>query len=254
MSTKNKIFHNFPIFGSAVLLLAAILSLLNVRTAFGAEKSRVFIHSHDGVTVDKFLSLHDGAEDSLSSGYSYSEEEIEAMLTYLENKCGNAVDLSSAAKAVYLWQKETGADTAALLSLLYFEGGMSNPHGVEHWNFYTLPCPQDGTAYSSTAKRTYWDAKKDCNSVGEALIKGMSYIYDNYFAKGQDSFYKMSFNAYGYPQNIKEAVSAESGIYHSYLPWWDDVPYISTGYNSAFCWVNRLTEYRKDLRKVAEGV
>ena len=241
-------------FVAAVIVVIASLFLVS-RTMAGEVitiQPGVYIGSHDNLTVDDYLYLSEGAEDSLSSGYSYSEDEVRAMLGVLTDRSGGRIDFSSAVDDVSMWNRKTGADVSAMLALICCEGGCTSSHGLNHWNFFNLTAPDKGASYGSGGI-SLWDAKQDCSDLGEALVLGMDRIYMGYWVNGQDSFYKMSFNGYGHPQDADEAYTAEKKLFHSYLPWWEDENYVSGGFQSDCLWVNRAASIRKSLREKTDS-
>ncbi len=228
-------------------IIALILSFLMVRDVFASE-----IRAGGKICLypsGRELIVSEGAVEPLSKGYSYTETDIRKMLSALDEMGEHTGGLPEGTKEVYEWHKKTGADVAGLLALIRSDGTYCNSHGIEHWNFFLLPANGTDSSYSTFGGRTYYDAKADCSTVGEALVKGMDFIYRNYYLRGQDSFYKMAFNNYGFPKTLKEAEKAFPEITHSYLPWWEDDAYMSSGFDSEMAWVNRLARYREGFGK-----
>ncbi len=222
-----------------VLAVAAVLSVLMASVSFGGEKTAYLSGP------DKVLYVDAGALEELSHGYSYSRDEVQDMLKELD-KTGES-GLISAADDVYVWNQSTGADVAAMCALICSEGSLNNMHGKEHWNFFVLPLSKGDSSYTAMGTRRLWDAKAECETLGEALVLGMEKIRMTYWEKGQDTFYKMSFNDYGVPKNRQEA--EKRVLSHSYLPYYEDLGYISSGYDSGHAWVNRMASYRRRFNR-----
>ena len=223
------------------------LSLSFQVLVFGSEirtnSTRVYL-SDPG----EYLYVEDAAREQLSKDHYYSLDEVSQMLEALDAKGNGKVDFASAAEDVYDWNQSTGADIAAMCALICSENTHNNSHGSDHWNFFVLPASGEMSFYKDRTGRKFWDAKKNCKTIGEALLKGMERIKKNYWENGQDSFYTMAFNQYGYPVNRVQAENSKKEICHSYLPYWEDTAYIASGFDSDHAWVNRMAFYLENFR------
>ncbi len=211
--------------------------------------NRVYIYSHGEKMVDGWFDIYPGADVRLDVDHYYTKEEIRLMLQYLENKSmlkkpANYIRFTQATDAVFEWNQKTGADISAMLAIIYSEGGYYSRHGVDHYNFFDFTTKDP--KYTYEGNHPWWDAKKECGTISAAMVAGMKKIYKNYWtsAKGQNTYYKMCFYDYGYPQSREEAISADVRFTHSYCPWWDDTGYITTGYQSKNAWCNHCAAYR----------
>lgn len=198
--------------------------------------------------VNGYFMLDEGVDETCLGKRALSESDIETMLLYLQQAGGDTVHFISCQKELESFYEKTHVDVAAMLAIILAEGTYNDRGNGKYWNFYNMPAPIGGTVIPGTE---LWDAKSDCKTVGEALVASFQWIYQNYWLKGQDSYYKMSFNRYGFPQTGEEADSAPA-IEHSYSPWFLDRGYISSGFDDYYAWCNRCARSRRVLEDIAE--
>ena len=202
----------------------------------------------DTYAPEKWFCLEDGADVSLTNHKDYTESQIKDMLIYLEKKSKGKIDFSICQPEVVEFYKNSHADIAGMLAILVAEGGCKAGERTEHWNFFNSNTPQGGTSIKNSG---YWDAKADCKSMGSAMVTGFQWIYANYWKKGQDSFYKMSFNDYGHPQDSSEAEKVPA-IDHCYNPWFADKGYTASGFEDYYAFCNKCARYRRELIGAAQ--
>lgn len=161
------------------------------------------------------------------------------------------------------FQSNTGASISGMFGILLQEGGLrSVTLGKENWNFfsYTAGSSWDyGTVtYNGHTFRDYKDkyarVKSSYEAAAVAAFEEQIYlVYENYWANGQDTYYKMVWNT----TDTANRDSVYSGITHSYCPPWQDksMPYskdshAGTSYYWKYAtsanvgWINRCGQER----------
>ena len=226
-----------------------------VDNGFGDRETRasgqVYIYRHTAngttYTVDGWYTINEGADTDLTNDYNYTREEIRTMLQFVKEQGKNVIDFPSGTDDVYGWHQNTHADVAAMLAIILVEGGHYSDHGKNHYNFFDFK-PHGSEPYYTDKNGNHWlDCKAYYGSIGSSLRNTMAKIYGNYWSSGQNTYYKMCFNQYGYPQNRQEADAADPALTHCYCPWWDDVGYKSTHWNSDRSWPNQCASWRRRL-------
>ena len=195
----------------------------------------------------KWFFLEEGADVSLMRNTDYSESQIKSMLVYMEKKSKGRVNFSSCTPQLIQFYKDSHADIAGMLAIVLTEGNYREDSNAKYWNFYDTEVPAGGTAADGGK---YWNAKADCKNMGSAMVTGFQWIYTNYWQRGQDTFYKMSFYDYGYPQSEEEADTAPV-LDHCYNPWFADQAYIASGFDDYYAWCNKCARHRAELIKAA---
>ncbi len=223
----------------------------------GEPANQVYLYgSYEGKHADEWYYLYDGADEPLDGGVYYSKSQIQIMLGYLESRSGGRTDYTSATDKIYQWNQETGADVAAMFAIIINETGCTSSYAVSHWNFFNFTA-SDGEPffYGSNREHRWWDGRVACSNVGDALLHPMNKILNKYWRVGQNTYYKMCFNQYGYPQTREEAMARNSnpGFSHCFCPWWQDTGFLTTGHNSAYSWCNKNAKVRKQLIEMASG-
>lgn len=228
----------------------------------------VFISQADGHYVNGWIHIIEGADTPLDGGYYYTRDEIYAMFQKITNEKTSAFNWLGCVDDVYEYNQATGVDIAALLAIIYTE--YSPKIGNPTYNWYNLTA-SSGEAYYKTSESSQWqwlDPKTTYQSTystmktragtdgystleGCCMVECMDSIVRRFWKKGQNTFYTMCFNQYGYPQSWDEAEAAMPGIYHAYCPWWQDIGYITTGYNSDYMWCNKNAIFRTSFRHAA---
>ena len=198
--------------------------------------------------VNGWFYLDEGADESLLGNSVYSESDVQRMLIYLQNRSGGKIQFSRCLPEVWQFYEETHADIGAMLAIIMTEGNTNPGSYAAYWNFFNYKTPPGGTSIPGTS---FWDAKTDCSTIGEAMVTCFYWIYGNYWLKGQDTYYMMSFNQYGYPQSAEEAKDAPK-LTHCYCPWFDDTGYVRSGFDDYYAWCNKCARNRQDLMKAAE--
>jgi hypothetical protein len=198
--------------------------------------------------VNGMFNLDDLADSSCLGRMAMTGTEIEDMLLYLEEMNDGGIDFSACAPELEEFYKDTHVDVAAMLAMIITAGNYSDKSNGKYWNFFDMPAPDGGSMIPGSE---LWDAKSDCSTIGEAMVASFQWIYRNYWLKGQDSYYRMSFNRYGYPQDAAEAEQAPT-IEHGYNPWFDDKGYVSSGFDDYYAWCNKCARNRELLQSVCE--
>ena len=197
--------------------------------------------------VNGWFYLDEGADESLLGNSVYSESDVQRMLIYLQNRSGGKIQFSRCLPEVWQFYEETHADIGAMLAIIMTEGNTNPGSYAAYWNFFNYKTPPGGTSIPGTS---FWDAKTDCSTIGEAMVTCFYWIYGNYWLKAQDTYYTMSFNQYGYPQSAEEAKDAPK-LTHCYCPWFDDTGYVRSGFDDYYAWCNKCARNRQDLMKAA---
>ena len=217
----------------------------------GDPTDKVYIYGDPSRSniVDGWFYIYGSDEPLDGGGFSYSKTEIHTMLAYLEGlsrsktpKGRTPIDFTSATDELYEWQQSTGKDVAAILAICLTEGGYWNGHGCNYYNFFSWTVSEGETREGSSS---WWNAKADCGTVSRAVVRGCEKTFEKYWGRGQNTYYKMCFNKYGYPQTREAAIAAESGWYHCYCPWWDDA--YAASHNSRDAWCNKSAVNRQKL-------
>lgn len=210
--------------------------------------------------VDFWIELYEGAETDLCVSDNLSAAQIKRMLEH--NWKGTKVDSMEVAEVLKEVQDRQGISIAGVLAIMRTErSGKSIGEGPgAHNNFFDVSGEPhyDGT----TRWRDY-----SMYTVPEAMrMQVEDFIVKRYWKNGQNTFYTMTFNKYGYPQNWDEAEAAKPGIYHSYCPWWDNPAYTEAATNETSghpelptysetawtnLWCNRCAEFRSDFLAAA---
>ncbi|AOZ97845.1 hypothetical protein [Butyrivibrio hungatei] len=216
--------------------------------------------------VNGFVSLVDGADTPLDGGYYYTRDEIAAMVFKVAHLKENSFNWDAVVDDLTEYQHATQVDVAALLAIVMTE--YSRGIGVPSYNWYNLTTK--GNYYylhPDTGQMKWWSPKKEYQNSystmatkygttgyktleGCCMVECMDSIVSRYWNKGQNTFYRMTFNTYGYPQDYDSSMAAMDNITHSYCPWWDDNGFTSTG-KSENMWCNRNAINRMILLKVA---
>ena len=197
--------------------------------------------------VNGWFYLDEGADDNLLGNTEYSEADVLRMLTYLQTKSGDKIKFTQCLPEVWDFYRETGVDIGAMLAIIVTEGNTNPESYAKYWNFFNYKTPPGGTSIEG---KQFWNAKADCKTIGEAMVACFQWIYGNYWLKGQDTYYKMTFNGYGYPQSEEEAKEAPQ-LFHCYCPWFDDTGYIKSGFDDYYAWCNKCARNRQDLARAA---
>lgn len=210
-----------------------------------SSEKKVFISStqYKGkqILVNKWFYIDDGADESLLGYNNYSKSQVLQMLNYLTLKSGGEIDFTECLPEVWDFYESTHIDVAAMLSIVMTEGNYKTSSNAAYWNFFNYKTPPGG---SSISGKNLWNAKADCKTIGQAMVAGFRWIYKNYWLRGQDTYYLMAFNDYGYPQSSDEA---NVKYHHCYRPWFDDTGYISSGYDDYYAWCNKCARRREEL-------
>lgn len=154
------------------------------------------------------------------------------------------------ADCLYHFEKNTGASISGMFGILIQEGGLrSKTLGKENWNFFSYTAGSSwkyGTVtYNGHAFRDYKDKYEKIESPYQtkavaAFEEQIYLVYENYWKKGQDTYYKMVWNA----TDTSDRDSVYAGISHSYCPPWQDksMPYSKDSHTGAsYYWKNATT-------------
>lgn len=184
------------------------------------------------------------ALDSLTSPDNVTKEQVVDFLTnYAFDKDGktrrNCPLLASRqaiddfAECLIKFQNDTGASISGMFGIIIQEGGLrSSTLGKENWNFFSYTAGSSwgyGTVtYNGHAFRDYKSKYQLEYSPYEtkavaAFEEQIYLVYKNYWAKGQDTYFKMVWNN----TDTSNRDTVYSGISHSYCPPWQDkaMPY-----------------------------
>ena len=141
--------------------------------------------------------------------------------------------VSDLAECLITFQNNTGASISGMFGILLQEGGLrSVTLGKENWNFFSYTAGSSWdygkVIYNGHAFRDYKEKYEQVESSYEtaavaAFEEQIYLVYENYWAKGQDTYYKMVWNT----TDTSDRDSFYSGISHSYCPPWQDksMPY-----------------------------
>ena len=224
----------------------------------------IYIYKHGSFTVDGWFGLNEGSDDSLVGSTNYSKSEIGRMLDELEDMGGGAVPFSSALDEVYEWYCNNNyPDIAAFCAIIVTEGGFKSSFAKKYYNVFNM-APYGDEPYFTNSGRNWLDCKAKWGTFPAAFVGQMNKILNNYWNKGQDTFYKMTFNNYGYPGSEyalstdeaeleicrQEATAADPGITHAFCPWWDDTGYKTTNWNSDYAWCNKNAAQRAKFQVI----
>ena len=148
------------------------------------------------------------------------------------------------------FQDETGASISGLFGILIQEGGLrSTTLGKEHWNFFSYTAGKNweyGTVtYNGHAfrdyKQKYEQVESSYKTAAVAAFEEQMYlVYENYWEKGQDTYYKMVWNT----TDTTDRDNVYAGIRHSYCPPWQDksMPYSKESYTgTSYYWKHGTT-------------
>ena len=228
----------------------------------------VFISESNGHNVNGWIHLIEGADTPLDAGYYYTRDQIYAMIQKLYNSKTSEFDWLACVDDVYEYNQATGADISALLAIILTE--YSPKIGNPTYNWYNLTAGSGEPYFKTSAgsKYNWWNPREQFQGTyktmnrrgggtgyktlqGCCMVECMDSIVRRFWGRGQNTFYTMCFNQYGYPQSWEEAEAAKGGISHAYCPWWDDTGFITTGYNSDYMWCNKNAVYRTSFRHAA---
>ena len=214
-------------------------------------KERAYISSvtwnGETITAERFFYIDEEAERTLLGNEDYTESSMDRMLLTFRKKSKGGVRFTDCLPELWDFYMETGVDIAGVLAIAATEGALEDSKNTEHWNFFNTPTPKGGTSIADT---DLWDAKADCRTMGEAMVSEFRWMYKNYLLKGQDTFYKMSFDGYGKPESKEDADKA--AVNHSYRPWFTDRSYILSGFDDYYAWCNKCARYRKEFINAAD--
>lgn len=162
---------------------------------------------------------------------------------------------------------------AGVLGIMMQETGMMANSYARYWNFFSITTDSSTrpkiTGTSFVDYKTWYEndtAGSYKYPILNAFSSQMYWIANNYWHKGQDTYYSMCFNGY----DISNSEIGYRGIGHSYCPPWQDtaMPYTSESHDGgsyfwrnsgAHCqgWVNKCAEYKlvfEDALKFPPGV
>lgn len=171
--------------------------------------------------------------------------------------------MNDLADCLIKFQTSSGASISGMFGILVQEGGLrSTTLGKENWNFFSYTAGSSweyGTvSYNGHSFRNYRDKYEQVESLYEtaavaAFEEQIYLVYENYWAKDQDTYYKMVWNK----TDTADRNSVYAGITHSYCPPWQDksMPYskeshTGTSYywknatNANIGWINRCGQER----------
>jgi len=236
----------------------------------------IYISMHGSFIVDDWIYLIDGADAPLDSGYSYTESEVRAMLSYMNSAISGRgdYDFTKATADVHRFNQDTGADVAAILAIILVEN--TPKVGVPTWNwlnftptaseknagwYYQRPYPskdiENGRYWYNPKARFSKNLEGYTTLEGACLTDIMKKVYNNYWtssSRKQNTYFRMCFNQYGwdlegntnYPQDWESALECEQqmeSVGHCYCPWWEDA-YVNANYDPSVLWCNKAAKNR----------
>ena len=155
--------------------------------------------------------------------------------------------MNDLADCLVKFQENTGASISGMFGILLQEGGpRSSTLGKENWNFFSYTAGSSWeyatVTYNGHAFRDYRDKYEQAESVYEtaavaAFEEQIYLVYENYWAKGQDTYYKMVWNK----TDTEDRDNVYAGITHSYCPPWQDkaMPYSKDSHTgTSYYWKN----------------
>ncbi len=243
----------------------------------------VFISEYTprGYYVNSYISLVEGADETLDGGFYYTRDEVEIMFQKLANSKTKEFKWLACVDDVAEYSQANGYDVAALLAIILTE--YSPKIGVSSYNWYNLTASSGQSIYktSASSKWNWWNPKEQFSTTyasmenrygsngyhtleGCCMVECMDSIVRRYWKSSsykQNTYFRMTFNQYGwdldgntyYPQNWDEAVVEEAHMdnvaKHCYCPWWDDIGFRDTGFNGDYIWCNKCAVNRQIFRK-----
>lgn len=230
--------------------------------------------------VDGWAHLQEGADESLRGSHAYTREQIAGALSRVASK-GNSYtfpsgihagerytfDWSACVDDLYEYNQSTGNDVIGLLAIIYTE--YTPRVGFPTWNWFNLTT-SGGHEWHREASDSYnwWNPREEFSgsyiAMGYSSLEGCCMveccksIVSRYWNVGQDTYFKMTWNEYGWdpssgeeylPQNWDEALECEQhmeSVNHCYCPWWDD-NYVTHNYDSYYLWCNVCARNRSAL-------
>jgi len=180
----------------------------------------------DGFSVDELVSLFQSGNFSSKSPLFADSQAVR-----------------DTAQCFYDYQESTGTSVCGLLAIMRQEGGFTSAIARNGWNYFNIKASSgqattsytkaDGTVVNTDFRNYRAIYEKNGGSeyktpAVNALSAQMNWINNNYWSKGQNSYYLMVWNGY----NISDPAHAYETIRHSYCPPWDDqaMPYSQDSY------------------------
>ena len=155
------------------------------------------------------------------------------------------------AECLLSFQEKTGASISGLFGIIIQEGGFrSSTLGKENWNFFSYTAGSswqyNTVEYNGHRFRDYKDKYEKIGSAYQTLAVGafeeqLYLVYDNYWNKGQDTYYKMVWNN----TDVSDRSGIYAGIRHSYCPPWQDksMPFSADSHvGSIYYWKGATTK------------
>lgn len=150
------------------------------------------------------------------------------------------------AECLYKFQERNNASVCGLLAIMRQEGGFTSGVAVRGWNFFNISVGSSSdysgingysrfrdykSVFDSSVNTSAPDGYYETDAVN-ALSAQIDWIYLNYWSRGQNTYYSMSFNGY----NGEAGTDAYAGLSHCYCPPWDDraMPYSNDSYRTYY--------------------
>ena len=171
--------------------------------------------------------------EKMLNNFPFTNEE----LTYCP-LLNNAEVRAELAQCLWDYMTENQCSASGFLAIIRQEGGFRNTNiAVNGWNFFNISTYKGDTFSGVPGNERFRNYKKEYEgksggrykyAVVNAFYAQINWVYLNYWAAGQDTFYSMSFNGY----DVNNPQKAYEGLKHCYCPPWDDkaMPYSKESY------------------------
>lgn len=226
-----------------------------------------YLGDYDYVYVSNgWYAISEAARKDLTQSDNLSREQIYKMLEWFSLKYGNpeGCKLTDATDAVYNWQQSDGGSVLAVFGIFMQEGAMTTQNGLKHWNFGNFTAASGDISFKSNPNSKYnWaDFRAMYSDVGTAIVEQLTRISRDYWRRGQNSLFSMSWKTIGGVYNAQtpeEAAIQDHPSYfsHCYCPYWEDSAFKVTQEkvpNPAYGgWSNKCALYMESLRCIVGG-
>ena len=210
-----------------------------------------------------WYAVSEGARADLNVSDGLSKSQIYNLLNYIWIRNGSPAScrIIDATDAVYEWQQSTGGSVTAIFGIWMQEGAMTTTIGREHWNLGNFTAGKGDISFktSPTSKYHWADFKAMYPDIGSAIAEQLRRVKANYWNKGQNTFFAMSWKTvHGiYSAQGPSEACPQSDFVHCYCPYWDDSAFAVTSQkvpDPAYSgWSNKCAYFRSLLFSKTSG-
>ena len=178
-------------FAAALLSFASGCGWANNCHAAGGDNAYHYIEACDGEMVKVEYTDHteyiysDRSYDDVANKAYVTADDMNYLIDHYISLHPDSV-LKDEGISFIRASNATGLDPIFLLSLVGIESGWgTNKTHLVNNNLYSIGMYSDGTHHGS-------DFNDECDSVGDGIVEGAKFIYDNYYKNGQTTVYAMN--------------------------------------------------------------